>query len=151
MIFDKIEYAGHYFGIYEKLTKGLHFLCAFDKNKFKLGSKEDLGDGIFVLFQERETYPEKERKYEAHKKYIDIQYVLEGDEIITYRDIKGMPVKIPYDSDKDIMFFDGSAPGSPLLMTPGYFAIFFPHDAHKPLVTYQSNSVRKIVLKIPYE
>jgi YhcH/YjgK/YiaL family protein len=149
MIFDKLEYAHHYLGINKNLSIGLKFILNFNKNQFSIG-QINLGDGISVSIQEEKTFFEHERKYEAHRKYIDIQYLIDGDEIIMTQFIENLSVESPYNSTKDIIFFNDAADHCPLIMKPGCFAILFPHDAHKPLVRYEQTLVRKMVIKIPY-
>ena len=73
---------------------------------------------------------ESECMYEAHRKHIDVHYIMEGIEKIATADVKNLQEKVPFDKDKDIGFYEGCESGSYLLKT-GDFMVCFPSDAHK--------------------
>jgi len=91
-------------------------------------------------------------RWEAHRRYIDIQYLVSGIERIGYTPVANLALTTPYDEDKDVAFYQGH--GDILTLEPGMFAVFFPHDAHMPMLCEAGGSpkqVRKIVVKIPVE
>lgn len=89
-------------------------------------------------------------RYEAHKKYVDIQYMVEGEELIYVTDIDNLQVSEPYSEEKDVMFFTGGEDVKPELMTPGKYLVFYPKDGHKPSVRVgeTGSAVKKVVFKV---
>lgn len=110
------------------------------------------GDRLYASVASYETGPPEERRFEAHRKYIDVQVLLEGEERIDVALDKGLPVLEAYDEQKDVMFLEPPQHVASLAMRPGYFAIFHPHDIHRPGCRLLGNQrVRKIVMKVARE
>lgn len=89
--------------------------------------------------------------YEAHRRYADIQILLEGTEYVFVCDVAGMKVKDPYAAENDIEFFfdDAKKTQQRVELAPGVAAFFFPEDAHKPSVAAAAPAkVRKLVVKV---
>lgn len=86
---------------------------------------------------------------ESHEKYIDIQIILAGKERIDFTETVGLAVKIPYNEEKDIVFYE-QAESSRLILNAGQFAVFYPYEAHMPQLNAGSSSetVKKAVVKI---
>lgn len=94
---------------------------------------------------------ETECMYEAHKKYIDVHYIVEGIEKIATADVTSLQEKIPFSKEKDIGFYDGNESGS-YLLKPGDFMVCFPSDAHKVgMMNNVPGMVKKVVIKIKVE
>jgi YhcH/YjgK/YiaL family protein len=148
MIVDKLENASLYFGLGERITAGLRYLKENDCTRLPPGKQTIRGEQIFALVQDNTTKPRTEGKWEAHKKYIDIQFVASGDEEMGYANVNTLKVQKPYDEIDDYALFEGL--GSFVLVPPGSFAIFFPEDGHMPgvAVNGKSSAVRKIVVKV---
>jgi YhcH/YjgK/YiaL family protein len=147
MIFDKIENAEHYYGISQGLEKGLRFLKETDLDSLELGRHEIDGDKLYILVQEYEPKDLKDASFEAHKRYIDIQYISKGQELMAYAPLNKLEVTKEYDEVKDIMRLQGT--GSFCAADENSFLIFFPHDGHMPGVASEEKvKVRKIVVKI---
>lgn len=90
-------------------------------------------------------------KFEAHKKYIDIQMLLSGKEELDFMPVEGLTVSEEYDNKRDIMFFENPDKISDrVILEPGKFALIYPHEAHKPQMNICGNSekVKKVVVKI---
>ncbi|MFA4924796.1 MAG: YhcH/YjgK/YiaL family protein, partial [Ignavibacteriaceae bacterium] len=89
----------------------------------------------------------EELKWEAHRKYIDIQFVSKGFEQIGIEDINKVPHLTEYDKEKDVQFFIGGGNHFPLIEKT--FAIIFPHEVHKPGIAITKKSeVIKVVIKV---
>lgn len=120
-----------------------------------LGAKEskkiELAHGAFAIEQVYETRPRAEGVFESHRKMIDLQVIVEGEEIIEVVDLSRIAVRDPYDADKDCALYADAADASQLRLTPGLAAIFFPADVHMPTLRLRSAPVlvRKTVVKIP--
>ena len=147
MILDTIDNYEIYSDINAKIKKALEFLKKGDFELTKPGNY-DLEDGVYYMVQEIQTRPEEGALYEAHLKYIDIQFVVSGNEVQGYAPLSSMKIKDAYDQEKDIAFYNGE--GSLFRLVPGSFAIYFPNDAHKPnLCDDKPAPLKKIVIKIP--
>lgn len=90
-------------------------------------------------------------KLEAHRNYIDIQMLLEGNERLDYIAAEGLKVSQEYDENRDIMFFETpDIPLNSVQLTPYNFALIYPHEAHMPQINYanKAHCVKKAVVKI---
>lgn len=90
--------------------------------------------------------------FEAHKRYIDIQYLVYGSEIIVVQQTRDLVENVfaPYSKSKDLVLFN-SFGGQTRILEPGESIILFPNDAHRGAISVSSDStrVRKIVIKVP--
>lgn len=147
MIIDKLKNASLYYGVNERIAKALKYLENTDLSEFQNGRYDIDGDNIFVLVQDYNTKPLSEGKFEAHKKYIDIQYIIKGKEKLGYVYVHKLNPSTDYDEVKDIMFFEGE--GDFITADEGAFVIFYPEDAHMPgIESKTSDYVKKAVVKI---
>lgn len=111
----------------------------------------DLSDDVYVNVMEYETKTIDESCYESHRNYIDIQYVLSGQEYIAVnKNIHWLKIIRPYDSEKDYANYEYD--GQKLLLAdPKKYFIFFPGDAHMPCIKLvKKGKVKKVVIKIKY-
>lgn len=133
--------------------KSWNIACSFLKkggfNEMQLGKQELLEDGTFVNIEEYMT--KDSSHFEAHRKYIDIQFLAKGKEYIRLSSMDDIRRQInEYVEDKDIEFFDKENFTEHLLDGSNYM-VLFPSDAHMPCMKVDSNEyVRKVVIKIPY-
>ena len=115
-----------------------------DDGTYPLGDDED-----FAGVSSYCTKPLEAGRFEAHRKYIDIQFMLEGSELIRVSDTSALEVTEAYSGEKDVCFLRNAPSAHTLEMHKGSFAIFFPLDAHMPGITLEEPSaVRKIVVKV---
>lgn len=131
-------------------AKALDFLLRPGIGNLPDGRIELDGERVFAIVQRYETIAGGMPRFEYHRKYIDIQCVVSGEEIIGWAPADRIYVLEPYDEDKDIAF--GSVPAgdwTPLLLLPGRAAVLFPDDGHAPkLAVAAPLPVVKIVVKI---
>jgi YhcH/YjgK/YiaL family protein len=114
--------------------------------------KYDLENGAYVSVQEYTTKARSEAKYEAHKKFIDIQMILSGKELIAVSPIEKMTISDEYNEEKDFMLFHHNDECTDYVLEAGDFLILYPQDVHMPGVCVNEKSpVRKIVVKVPVE
>ena len=112
--------------------------------------KYSLEDGAYVSVQEYTTKARCDAKYEAHKKFIDIQMILSGKELIAVTPIEKMEILNEYNPEKDVMFFKHNDECIDYLLEAGDFLILYPEDVHMPGVCVNEKSaVKKIVVKVP--
>ncbi|HEX6927188.1 MAG TPA: YhcH/YjgK/YiaL family protein [Longimicrobiaceae bacterium] len=148
MIFDTLANRAHYDHLHPRLRLGFDFLEAFDPNSPD-GRFPIEGERVFALVQSYETGPSADRRFEIHRRYIDLQYVVAGRERILRAPGEGLEVEVPYDEERDAEFYHDPPASSSVLLIPGDFAILFPGEAHKNgCMAGARDPVRKIVIKI---
>lgn len=113
--------------------------------------KYELGGGVFVIEQAYAAKARPDGFFEAHRRLIDVQVVLEGAEVMEVADIGRMTVQDPYDESRDLVTFTDRTDASALRLGAGDIAVFFPSDVHMPglRVGAAPTIVRKAVVKIP--
>jgi YhcH/YjgK/YiaL family protein len=149
MIVDRFESAEVYEAIYSKLTRGLELLKDKSLAQKPDGKYQAEGEEIYYIVQRYKTKPVEEGKLEAHRKYIDIQFVVSGQECFGYAPLKGLREKTPYDDEKDVAFYEVPKDIAMTKLSAGMFAVFFPQDVHMPcLRTAGPEAVVKIVVKV---
>ena len=111
----------------------------------------ELGGGVFAMEQAYETKPRSEGFFESHRKFIDIQVVVEGEEMIEVVDASRIDVREPYAEERDLITYRDARHTSRLCLLAGEAAIFFPVDVHMPCLMLNSSPVlvRKSVVKVP--
>lgn len=148
MIVDKIENIDTYRGINDNVDRAIEYLLKEDFVSLAPGKHEIQGDDLYILISEYTTKPKSESKYEAHRKYIDIQIIIKGEENIYWLPVDGLNVSKEYSEESDAALFE-EASGSAISMERGYFALFFPKDAHMPGCSVSRDiPVKKAVLKV---
>ena len=111
----------------------------------------ELGEGVRASIQHYDTFAWDENRFETHEKYFDVQYVIEGLELVGVcnRDDLG-PVAVPYNSDNDITFYEDPKHYGTVFLNAGDFVVLGPEDAHKPrCAAGESIPVKKVVIKVP--
>jgi YhcH/YjgK/YiaL family protein len=147
MIIDKLSNSHLYSNLSERINKAFDYLKKTDFSKTELGRYDIDDDNIFSLVNEYNTKDENEGKLEAHKKYIDVQFVAEGEELMGYAPLENQKIIDEYNEKNDITFFSGKK--SFTLVKEGMFAIFFPTDVHLPGIKVKEKShVKKVVVKV---
>jgi YhcH/YjgK/YiaL family protein len=149
MILDRIENARLYVGLNAGFTKAFEVLTDASLIQKKDSKYAVESDNLFYTIQRYTTKPISEGKLEVRRKYIDIQFLLSGVEILGYAPLKGLAVAEEYNSEKDIAFFETPKELTKVKLEPGLFCILFPDDAHLPACHLADPSeVRKVVIKI---
>jgi biofilm protein TabA len=110
-----------------------------------------LADGVFVIEQAYETRLRADGFFESHRRYIDIQAVLEGEEAMEIADISRMAERQPYNSERDLIVYQDNSDASLLRVYAGQLAVFYPSDVHMPTLRIRAEPVlvRKAVVKVP--
>ena len=147
MILDKIENAKQYQGLSLRIKKALRYIAKTDFTQLENGTYDVVKDEIFAIVNRFETVDAKTEKPEAHKKYIDIQYVFEGEEILGFAFKQSQPVYLEYNEDDDFELY--SAELDYVKFNKGMFVILFPDDLHAPSVHLdKATSASKVVVKV---
>jgi YhcH/YjgK/YiaL family protein len=149
MIVDRIENARLYLPLHGQFKKAFGVLA-----DPALAQKPDDrysvdGDDLFYMVQQYTTKPVDLTRFESHRKYIDIQVLLAGQELLGYAPTAGLEVTVPYDGAKDIMFYRVGTMTGQVRLEPGLFCLLFPQDGHLPSCQITSPAeVHKVVFKI---
>lgn len=133
----------------EKLYKYIQFASSFRYDETE-DTKVMLDDGDYMSVESCHTEPAVMRRMEGHEKFIDIHYLISGEEWIgTVPRSKKTVLHESY-TDRDLYFFSGEKEESKILLTPGRFAIFYPVDLHRPLCAGTSGckAIRKAIIKV---
>jgi len=147
MILDSLDHAREYTAIGPGIARALQLLCEGEVIKRPVGRYEFDGDRLFMMMQEYHTRLRADGFWEAHRRYIDLQFVVSGMELMGRADIASLVTSKPYDSSKDVEIFDGA--GDFVHVPASSFIIFYPHDAHMPCIAeHETSAVRKLVFKI---
>ena len=149
MIYDRLNNCKQYYILGEKFKKAFEFLKNTDLNSIEDGSYEIDGKKIYANIQSLKTKPIEEKKWEVHRKYIDIQYVIKGKEKMGYGILEDFnEIIIPYDKEKDVEFLNGKEFNF-VDVKEGDFVIFYPNDVHAPMLAYnQPENIKKVIVKI---
>lgn len=148
MIVDSLADAGRYESLGPGIAAGLAYLRGFDAT-VPDGRHPVDGDRVFAIVERYDTAPGTEKRYESHRRHIDIQYVAAGRERILHAPTRALDVETEYDTEHDITFYHDPQAGSSVLLRAGDIAILFPEDAHKPgCMAGGRDPVRKVVVKV---
>lgn len=149
MILDLLDHHALYRNYNPRTAIAFDFLLANRSGELPLGKHMIEGDQVFAIVMDSETRLPKDAVWETHRKYIDIQYIARGEEIMGWAPLVSIQNKIttPYDATRDAQFYDGT--GTWLEVKQGMFTIFGPQDAHAPSMRLNDcEKVLKIVMKV---
>lgn len=147
MIIDKLSNIEKHFNN-KALAEAIKEFLLNAENK-EVG-KHDILDGAFAKIQQYETKALSDVKMEAHRKYIDLQYIHKGSEIVISKNINGNTPITEYNDVKDVIFYVPEGFDSDTL-NKGSFAIMFPEDLHQCIANGKPEQIKKVVVKIPVD
>ncbi len=146
MIFDHINHIDCYKGIHPRIFRGLQLLQTVDFSTMELGRYEVEGDDLFYMVQAYTTRP-NDGQGEAHKKYVDIQCILAGQEQIGLERLNDQSILVDGRPDGDIWFY--KIGGDTITLNPNQFAVLWPQDIHGPgFCVGTPSDCRKVVIKV---
>lgn len=133
-----------------KMRKAVDFLLKPETAMLADGTYQIDGNQVYAQVQTYTTAEPPKILFEAHRRYIDLQYIVEGQEVINCLNLEDIEIVRPYDEKVDICFGTGSMKNCvPLYMKQGDMAVFFPEHAHAPKLPFdRPQKVKKIVVKI---
>lgn len=146
MICDLLVHAGRYHALHGGFPAAFAFLAKPGLSQLADGRYPIDGERVFAIVSRERGRRRDEAQLEAHRRYIDIQLVLAGNDDMGWRPLPlCRQTAIPYDAEGDIAFF-GDPPLSWVTVGPGMFAVFFPEDGHLPLISH--DVLHKVVVKV---
>ena len=146
MILSALSQTSRYAALHPLFQQAFDYMRDTDLNALAPGRYPIVGDELFAIVEQAPGKTKEMAKLEAHRKYIDIQLVLDGDERMGWKPLADClnPVS-EHSEEKDIRFFH-DAPASWIAVPPDHFCIFFSEDAHAPLVG--EGQIRKVIFKV---
>ncbi len=146
MIIDYLENLRSYSGISSNMDKAIEFILNTDLEKLHVGRNEVCGNDIFANVMEAQPRTKEEAPIEIHRKYIDIQIPLTGDEVMGYTPKAQLP-DAEYNADSDAALYPvGMLAAEYFNVKRSMFTVFFPQDGHAPAVT--PVKLRKVIVKV---
>lgn len=147
MIIDHIENLGLYTNLGDRIALALKYISETDFSTVEKGKYAIDGNAVYAAVSEYQTKPISECKTEAHKNYIDVQFIVSGEEAMGFTRLKNQTPSIAYNEEKDCVFYN--EPTSLVNFEAGMFAIYFPTDLHQPCIRIgEGCMVKKVVVKV---
>lgn len=133
-------------GLRSRVQAAIRYLQTTDLANAAVGKVEIDGTQVYALIQAYETKPRAKGFWEAHRRYIDVQYVVQGEELMGFANLAQLTAG-EYDAKSDFLPLQGE--GNFLKLPAGMFTIFTPEDAHMPGIALdQPQPVKKVVVKV---
>jgi biofilm protein TabA len=146
MVLDALSQLNRYFELHPSFRRAADVIASQDLATLGPDRYEIDSPRLYLSIDEKEGRGRAQARLESHRRYMDIQVTIEGQEEIGWRTVSECHVPIgAFDEERDIQFYEDS-PATWLAVPPGYFAIFFPHDAHAPLAG--TGRLKKAIFKI---
>lgn len=146
MIIDTLDNLSSYASLNPLFAKVVEFMKANDLNKLEAGKYDIEGKDLFLNIAIAKGKAPDEAVLETHRKMIDIQIPLSGDETYGYTPAANLP-EAAYNDEKDITKFGDLPAESYITCHPGMFAVFFPQDGHAPCISFEPE-IKKAIFKV---
>lgn len=135
----------------ERCMEVVNYLSELNEENLSLG-RHDVNEGFFYNVIEYDTTDEEDKTYESHRRYVDIQLLLSGEEIMQVTDVCSLDIKTTYDEDKDCVLYSPSGNASGIILRPGSVVILYPKDGHRSMrFGNKTSRIKKIVGKVAIE
>ena len=145
MILDKLENADRYVSLHPVFATAFEWLRKQAPGGLPAGRTEISGDQLYASVMREGGRGQSAVKLETHRRYIDIQYLAAGSDLMGWAPVGQGLKSLGYDSSKDLEFYS-DRPEIWIPVPVGHFAIFFPEDAHAPMAG--TETMVKIVVKV---
>ena len=139
-----------YCAMHPRFQKAFDAMIALAAQPFEKGRHGVDGEEIFINAAEYDTKPQEDSFFEAHRKYVDIMLMLEGEERIGCKHVEKLAsITRPYDENGDALIAAMEEELTSIHMTPGDMVVFFPEDGHAPGMDWNKTShVKKLIAKV---
>ncbi|MBR3977472.1 MAG: YhcH/YjgK/YiaL family protein [Bacteroidaceae bacterium] len=146
MILDSLKNLGSYEALSPNFAKAIEFILKSDLSALPLGRNEICGDLVYANVMEAKPKSKEEARLEIHRKYIDIQIPISGNELMGYTPLAELPAPDYVESDDAALYPAGIAARDYFNVKNDQFVIFFPQDGHAPAIT--PVALKKVVVKV---
>lgn len=147
MVIDTLENLGKYVDLNPLFADVVVFLKQNDLNTLEEGKHLIKDNDLFVNIQVAKGRTKEAATLETHRKMIDIQILLDGDETFGYTPLAELPDSFEYNAEKDITKYGDTPAQTYLTLKPGQMGIFFPQDGHAPCISEQA-TIKKAIFKV---
>ncbi|MBA3829994.1 MAG: YhcH/YjgK/YiaL family protein [Taibaiella sp.] len=148
MVIDNISNSKRYTSLYPHIMQAFNYLHTTDLNNIAPGKYAIDGDNVFAIVQEYTTLDAANEQMEAHRKYIDVQYMIIGTELVGHAFLADQKLSKEYNEQEDFLLVP-DAPNYFTKLEAGIFMIFSPTDLHMPCIQYGAPAtVKKVVVKV---
>ena len=132
----------------ERCLEAANYLCHLKGEELSLG-RHIVNDQFYYNVIEYKTTGEKDKPFESHRKFVDIQLILDGEEIMQVTDISRLHERVVYDNRKDVVLYTATNLTASTILRPDSIMILYPRDAHRSMSMYKKSTViKKIVGKL---
>ncbi|ADG67032.1 conserved hypothetical protein [Planctopirus limnophila DSM 3776] len=148
VIIDELANQHFYSHCHPAITRALQFLASPAAHELPTGKHRLDSDALIAIVEEYQTKQPTDAVWESHRKYVDVQYIVRGEEAFGLaRTSDNLAIRTPYSDERDVVFY---GPGTQrFVASAGMFLVFFPQDIHAPgLAVNEPSPVRKIVMKV---
>jgi YhcH/YjgK/YiaL family protein len=146
MIFSTLSQSDRYAALHPLFPRAFEYIRNTDLHALMPGVYQIVGDDLFAIVEHVPGRTRDDAKLECHRRYIDIQLVLDGTDEMGWKTLADCHDPVDeYSAERDIRFFN-DAPSTWVATPPDHFCLFFPEDAHAPLVS--DSFIRKVIFKI---
>ena len=149
MVHDRIENAGLYAGLGPRFRIALEWLAA---NGASCAAEEPVAvaDGVVARPARYVPHAPDPARFEFHRRFADVQFVAEGEEIVEVAPADALEPAVPYDPGRDIAWFSSDTVRREVRLPAGTFVVLWPHEAHQPGISPADGArrVRKVVVKV---
>lgn len=150
MIFSSLDVDYTKMGFPKALVRALDYLKKTDLKALAAGSYQLEGDKMYVNIDCVDTRTWHDTKAESHKQYIDVQFMIDGEENQAFFVNHGDVEPVEFYPERDLYFYSNETDDEgEIQLTPGNYTVFFPCDVHRPLIAVnEPRPIKKAVVKI---
>lgn len=150
MVLDTMKHAAAYAGLHAGVDMALKAMAAYTPENYETGKVELDGDKVFLLRNAYTTHDSAEAKMEAHRAYIDVMYMVEGEETIYVKPTDGLrSITMQYTPEQDALLAELDGDVTAVRLSAGSFIVLLPQDAHAPgCMVDCPKTVKKIIAKV---
>ena len=150
MIFDSLANAAQYKGLNAGIDRVLTEAAAYTADNFPKERRVLDGDALFMNFANYETHAAETACFEAHRRYVDVMVMIEGEETIYVKNTAALQnITKEYDAEGDYLLAALDADRTAVRLTAGSFVVLLPQDAHAPGCDADGKApVKKIIGKV---
>lgn len=152
MVIDKIENLKKYSSLIKDTDKIAAYLQSADMNTIEAGKYPLPKTDCMVQIQRYTTKLPGEGHWESHRRYMDIQCMMQGRESVGWIPAEALVSDGGYQAEKDVELYRTNQNGCHFTLSEGWFALFLPEDGHMPCCSIsQPSAVQKILFKVPVD
>ena len=133
----------------DKIKYVIDYIFKLDFSSLQIEKRYQVNDDFYYFVTEYETKDRSECLLESHRKYVDIQYIIEGSEMLETADTSNLILKNEYSDSDDIMFWYPINDMAKMILREGSVIVFYPNNAHMGCISFNGiNNVKKLVCKL---